>query len=113
MTGSRGNFGAGHEMEAPCAIPAERQMVEPTLFDPSKPSIARVYDYWLGGKDNFPADRAEAERLIAIYPRLPLLARQNRLFLAQAVQWVAKQGIRQFLDLGCGLPTGQNTHEIA
>jgi hypothetical protein len=88
-------------------------MVEPTLFDPSKPSIARVYDYWLGGKDNFPADRAEAERLIAIYPQLPLLARQNRLFLAQAVQWVAKQGVTQFLDFGCGLPTRQNTHEIA
>jgi SAM-dependent methyltransferase len=88
-------------------------MIEPTLFDPSRPNIARIYDYWLGGKDNFPADRAEAERLIAVYPCLPLLARQNRLFLARAVQWLAEQGVRQFLDLGCGLPTGQNTHEVA
>ena len=93
--------------------PNERGVVGPALFDPNRPSIARVYDYWLGGKDNYPADRAEAERLIAVYPRLPLLARQSRLFLARAVQWLAKQGVTQFLDLGCGLPTGQNTHEIA
>jgi hypothetical protein len=92
VIGRSDSFSAGREGEAPRTTQVERRTVEPTLFDPSKPSIARVYDYWLGGKDNFPADRAEAERLIAIYPRLPLLARQNRLFLAQAVQWVAKQG---------------------
>ena len=113
MTGSRGSYGAGHEVEAPCAAQAERQTVGPTLFDTSTPNIARVYDYWLGGKDNYAADRAEAERLIAIYPRLPLLARQSRLFLARAVRWLAEQGVTQFLDLGCGLPTGQNTHQIA
>jgi SAM-dependent methyltransferase len=67
----------------------------------------------LGGKDNYAADRAEAERLMAVCPRLPLLARQSRLFLARAVQWLAEQVVTQFLDLGCGLPTGQNTHEIA
>jgi SAM-dependent methyltransferase len=88
-------------------------MIEPTLFDPSRPNIARIYDYWLGGKDNFVADREEAERLIGVYPRLPLLARQSRLFLARAVQWLAGQGVTQFLDLGCGLPTGQNTHQSA
>jgi len=76
-------------------------------------SNSRVNTNLVGGKDNFAADRAEAERLIAVYPRLPLLARQNRLFLARAVQWLAKQGVTQFLDLGCGLPTGQNTHETA
>ena len=92
---------------------AESQTAEPKLFDTSTPNIARVYDYWLGGKDNYEADRTEAERLIAVYPRLPLLARQNRLFLARAVHWLAERGVTQFLDLGCGLPAGQNTHEIA
>jgi len=81
--------------------------------DTSKPNIARVYDYWLGGKDNFAADRAEAERMLAVYPRLPELARDNRLFLARAVEWLAGRGIRQFIDIGSGLPTAQNTHEIA
>jgi hypothetical protein len=113
VTGSRGDFGAGNEVKALCATPAERQTAEPTLFDTSTPNIARVYDYWLGGKDNYAADRAEAERLIAVYPRLPFLARQSRLFLRRAVQWLAEQGVTQFLDLGCGLPTGQNTHQIA
>jgi SAM-dependent methyltransferase len=87
--------------------------VRPALFDPSTSSIARMHDYWLGGKDNYAADRAEAERLMAICPRLPLLARQSRLFLARAVQWLAAHGVTQFLDLGCGLPSGQNTHEVA
>lgn len=113
MTGSRANFRTGDKVEEIVATPAECWPVEPALFDTSTPNIARVYDYWLGGKDNYAADRAEAERLIAVYPRLPFLARQSRLFLARAVQWLAKQGVTQFLDLGCGLPTGQNTHEIA
>ena len=82
-------------------------------LDVSKPNIARVYDYWLGGKDNFAADRAEAERLLGVYPRLPQLARENRLFLARAVAWLAGQGIGQFLDVGSGLPAEQNTHEAA
>lgn len=91
----------------------ESQMVEPALCDPTIPKIARVYDYWLGGKDHYAADRAEAERLIAVYPHLAVLARQSRLFLARSVEWLAEQRVRQFLDLGCGLPTGENTHEIA
>jgi SAM-dependent methyltransferase len=82
-------------------------------FDPARPNIARVYDYWLGGKDNFPADRAEAERLLVIYPRLRECARENRQFLEQSVAWVAEQGVRQFLDVGSGLPTDRNTHEVA
>jgi SAM-dependent methyltransferase len=113
VTKTSGGFSAGHEVNVPRTTQLERRRPEPTLFDPSRPNIARVYDYWLGGKDNFPADRAEADRLIAVYPRLPLLAQQNRLFLARAVKWLAEQGVTQFLDLGCGLPTGQNTHEIA
>jgi len=91
----------------------ESQTVEPTLSDPSTPNIARVYGYWLGGKDHYAADRTEAERLTAVYPHLLVLARQSRLFLAKSVEWLAEQGVRQFLDLGCGLPTGENTHEIA
>jgi len=90
-----------------------RTMLEPTPLDTSQPNIARVYDYWLGGKDNYAADRAAAQRLVAIYPHLPKLARHNRLFLARAVAWLDGRGIRQFLDIGCGLPTAQNTHEIA
>jgi O-methyltransferase involved in polyketide biosynthesis len=82
-------------------------------LDTSRPNIARVYDYWLGGKDNYAADRAEADRLLAIYPLLAQLARQNRLFLARAVHWLAGQGVRQFVDVGCGLPTAPNTHQVA
>jgi hypothetical protein len=85
----------------------------PPGIDTSKPSIARVYDYLLGGKDNYAADRAEAGRLLQIYPQLPRLARENRRFQARAVTWLAARGIRQFLDIGSGLPTAPNTHEVA
>ncbi len=67
-------------------------------FDTSVPNMARVYNYWLGGKDHFAADRAEAERLVALYPPLPALARENRAFLIKAVGWAARQGIGQFID---------------
>jgi SAM-dependent methyltransferase len=82
-------------------------------FDPSVPSIARVYDYFLGGKDNFAPDRALADRMIAIAPLVPVITRENRQFLARAVSWAAKQGIGQFIDLGCGLPTSPDTLESA
>ena len=82
-------------------------------FDPHTPSIARVYDYFLGGKDNFAVDREVAERQIAIAPVIPVIAVENRRFLARAVTWVANQGVAQFIDLGCGLPTAPNTHESA
>jgi S-adenosyl methyltransferase len=85
----------------------------PAALDVSRPNIARVYDYWLGGKDNFEADRAEAERLLAVYPLLRDRARENRLFLSRAVAWLAAHGIRQFLDVGAGLPTAENTHQAA
>lgn len=113
MTGARRSLSGTDKVEAPCAVSAQRRIAESALFDPSRPNIARVYDYWLGGKDNYAADRAEAEGLISVCPRLPLLARQGRLFLAKAVQWLAEQGVRQFLDLGCGLPTGQDIHHVA
>jgi hypothetical protein len=80
----------------------------------SQPNVARVYDYWLGGKDNFEADREEAERLLQTHPDLRRLARENRMFLGRAVHWLAAdRGIRQFLDVGSGLPTANNTHEVA
>jgi len=82
-------------------------------FDPSTPSIARVYDYLLNGKDNFAADREVAERLIAVAPLTVEVTRENRQFLARAVAWTARQGIRQFIDLGCGMPTAPNTHKTA
>jgi len=82
-------------------------------IDTSVPSVARVYDYLLGGKDNFAADREAAERQAAAVPALPWLARQNRAFLRRAVRFVADQGITQFLDLGSGLPTNENVHEVA
>jgi hypothetical protein len=83
-------------------------------LDTSRPNIARVYDAWLGGKDNFEADREEAERLLQINPDLRRLARENRMFLRRAVHWLATDcGIRQFLDVGSGLPTANNTHDVA
>jgi hypothetical protein len=86
-------------------------------FDASKPATARVYNYLLGGKDNFAADREQAQRLTRIYPLLPLHARESRLFLGKAVRWLAGKGIRQFIDAGCGLPAGMPampaTHHVA
>lgn len=86
----------------------------PPDLDTSVPSIARVYDYWLGGTDNFEADRQQAGRLLEINPDLRRLAAENRMFLGRAVRWLAADcGIRQFLDVGSGLPTASNTHEVA
>jgi len=81
--------------------------------DPNTPSIARVYDYVLGGKDNFAADRELAGRLLDLIPQIAELAVENRQFLARAVTWAAEQGVSQFIDVGCGLPTDPNTHESA
>jgi O-methyltransferase involved in polyketide biosynthesis len=82
-------------------------------FDTSVPNIARVYDFWLGGKDNFAADRELAAQLTTIYPPIAQMIWDNRQFLARAVSWVAQQGISQFIDLGPGLPTSPSTHEAA
>ena len=82
-------------------------------FDPKKPSIARVYDYLLGGKDNFASDRELTERVLADYPPLSQVVWENRHFLSRAVTWAANQGVSQFVDLGCGMPTSPNTHESA
>ncbi len=82
-------------------------------FDSSKPNVARIYDYLLGGKDNFAADRQAAERLVAALPNAAAVARANRAFLAAAVRHVAGEGIGQYLDIGAGLPTAPSVHECA
>jgi len=82
-----------------------------TPFD--KPSAARMYDYYLGGHHNFEIDRKMAEQAIASWPDLPLIMQANRAFLRRAVNYVIDQGIDQFLDIGSGIPTIGNVHEIA
>jgi hypothetical protein len=82
--------------------------------DTSVPHIARVYDYWLGGKDNFAVDRAAAEEVMETFPDILVSVRAQRAFLGRAVHYlVAEAGIRQFLDIGTGLPSSNNTHEVA
>ena len=102
MTDSSAPGGAGPE---PAAAPE---------LDTTVAHSARVYDYWLGGKDNFAADRAAAEQVIEVRPAIRGDVRQNRAFLGRAVRYLAGQaGIRQFLDIGTGLPSANNTHEVA
>ncbi len=85
----------------------------PAGVDPTVPSVARMYDYYLGGKDNFRADREAAEQVLAAVPEVRHMARENRAFLIRAVRELAGRGIRQFLDIGAGLPTQQNVHQVA
>ena len=77
-----------------------------------QPSAARMYDYYLGGAHNFPADREAAGKVIAVYPDAPKVARANRAFLRRAVSFMLANGVRQFLDLGSGIPTVGNVHEV-
>ena len=85
-----------------------------TNFRPDIPSAARIYDYLLGGKDNYPADRAAAESMIAQLPNVRLAVQWNRAFLRRVVRYlVGEAGLRQIVDIGAGLPTAGNTHEIA
>jgi S-adenosyl methyltransferase len=88
-------------------------IARPYGFDPNKPNAARIYDYLLGGKDNFAADRAAAAQLVRALPDAALAAKANRAFLAAAVRSVAGRGIGQFIDIGAGLPTSPNVHECA
>ncbi|MFI7422179.1 SAM-dependent methyltransferase [Nonomuraea sp. NPDC049684] len=94
---------------------ADDEQGSPALdVDTTKPSVARVYDYMLGGKDNFEIDREVAQMALRIAPDAPQAARSNRDFLARVVRdLVVEAGIRQFLDIGSGLPTQGNVHEIA
>jgi hypothetical protein len=86
----------------------------PPEIDPSRPHSARVYDYMIGGKNNFAADRAVAEQVLKHSPNAHTGARENRAFLGRAVRYLtAEAGIRQFLDIGTGLPTSNSVHEVA
>ena len=85
----------------------------PTGADLSRPSAARMYDYYLGGSHNFAVDREAAQQAIAARPEIPALARANRAFLHRAVRYVLGQGVRQFLDIGSGIPTAGNVHQVA
>jgi hypothetical protein len=85
----------------------------PNEIDLERPSIARVYDYWLGGAHNFAADRALANQALGIMPSLKSAILMNRAFLRRAVRYLASAGVRQFLDLGSGIPTVGNVHEVA
>jgi hypothetical protein len=85
----------------------------PAEVDPTKPSVARVYDYYLGGSHNFESDRAFGEQALAHFPGLRQVLRDNRVFLRRVVLHLIAEGIDQFLDLGSGIPTVGNVHEVA
>jgi len=85
----------------------------PPGIDPTVPSVARIYDYVLGGKDNFAADREAAEKLLRLSPNARDEALANRRFISRAVRFMVGNGIRQFLDIGAGLPTQENVHQVA
>ncbi|MFD0687298.1 SAM-dependent methyltransferase [Actinomadura fibrosa] len=94
-------------------MPGGEQESAPRGIDTTTPHIARIYDYWLGGKDNFAADRAAAERVMAATPTIKPGVTANRAFLRRAVRTLARQGVTQFLDIGTGIPTANNTHMVA
>jgi hypothetical protein len=91
----------------PRAVPGQAD------FDPARPNAARIYDYLLGGKDNYAADRQAAEQLLRALPDARLVAKANRAFMAAAVRQVAASGVAQFVDIGTGLPTPPSVHECA
>jgi O-methyltransferase involved in polyketide biosynthesis len=93
------------------AVPAS---AESTGLDPAVSHSARIWNYWLGGKDNYAVDRAAGDRVAEMLPIIVVQARADRAFLGRAVRYLAGEaGIRQFLDIGTGLPTADNTHEVA
>ena len=85
----------------------------PPGIDSSVSHSARIWNFWLGGKDFYPVDQQVGEQILAFVPELVRSARADRYFLARAVRYLVAQGIRQFLDIGTGLPTVDNTHEVA
>jgi SAM-dependent methyltransferase len=94
-------------------MPAERPAWAPQHIDLDRPNAARIYDYFLGGACNFEHDREFADKFLKIMPEAEPAARRNRAFLRRAVRFCVQQGIRQFLDIGSGIPTVGNVHEIA
>ncbi|MEE4495420.1 SAM-dependent methyltransferase [Streptomyces sp. BE230] len=85
----------------------------PVEIDTSKPHPARMYDWFLGGKDNYPIDEQMARQLLAVDARGRDMARVNRAFMHRSTRWLAEHGIRQFLDIGAGIPTEPNLHQVA
>lgn len=94
-------------------MPNHRPAWAPDEVDIERPSAARMYDFYLGGSYNFAADRALAEENLRNWPDMPHIARANRDFLHRAVAYLSSMGVDQFLDLGSGIPTGGNTHDVA
>lgn len=93
---------------------AHRNPPHSAIIDTSVPHSARIWNYWLGGKDNYAVDRAAGDAWLAVHPEMRALARASRAFLDRAVTYLAaERGVRQFLDVGTGLPTAANTHEVA
>jgi hypothetical protein len=93
---------------------APGQGTEPPRIDTTVPHSARIWNYWLGGKDNYPVDRAAGDQFRDAFPGIVDVTRASRAFLTRAVRYLAGEaGIRQFLDVGTGLPTADNTHEVA
>jgi hypothetical protein len=90
-----------------------REARVPEGVDPTLPSVARIYDYLIGGKDNYAADRTAARQFVELVPEVPKIARANRDFLVRCVRFLAQAGVRQFIDLGAGIPTSPNVHEVA
>ncbi|MFE7274368.1 SAM-dependent methyltransferase [Streptomyces sp. NPDC057623] len=85
-----------------------------TEIDTSVPHSARIWNYWLGGKDNYPVDEAAGDAYTAVFPGIVTIARSSRAFLGRSIRYlVTEAGVRQFLDVGTGLPTVDNTHEVA
>ncbi|GGO90969.1 SAM-dependent methyltransferase [Wenjunlia tyrosinilytica] len=91
----------------------ERPVWAPHGIDLTRPSVARMYDYYLGGSHNFEVDRAAARTALEVWPDLPMIMRANRAFMRRAVRFAVDSGIKQFLDIGSGIPTFGNVHEVA
>ncbi|MEV8514094.1 SAM-dependent methyltransferase [Dactylosporangium sp. NPDC051484] len=101
-------------MRSPVVEQAAGHDASHSVIDTSVPQPARRYNYWLGGKDNFAVDRASGDEIAKVFPTVRTMAVENRRFLQRATGFLAREaGIRQFLDIGTGLPTADNTHEVA
>ncbi|MGH3646487.1 MAG: SAM-dependent methyltransferase [Micromonosporaceae bacterium] len=91
----------------------ERPSWAPGDIDLDRPSVARVYDYYLGGSHNFAVDRELGQRVVETFPLLPMILQENRAFLRRAVRFCVESGVKQLLDIGSGIPTVGNVHEVA
>jgi S-adenosyl methyltransferase len=100
------------ELRTALSLGTEQQAAA-TPYDTRVPNIARMYNYWIGGKDHLAADRQAADGVTADFPEVAQVARANRKFVTRAVRYVAEQGITQFIDVGAGLPARPAVHEIA